>query len=954
MALKEYKNKRSFRDTPEPTGGKPATKALQFVVQKHDASHLHYDFRLEMEGVLKSWAIPKGPSLNPADKRLAMMVEDHPFDYKDFEGIIPPGNYGAGTVIVWDEGTYEPLEQTKSPNSTKSTNDTVKSTTTTKAAQEKKLLKELRDGSLKFRLNGKKLKGEFALVRTRGRGENSWLLIKHRDKYASETPITEKDKSVVSHKTLEQVEHNPRSKQWQSNRKADPSKTKTSKASTSSTKTAKTAKTKSSSTKTAVKTILKTITPTTRKSTSKSTAKVARKTTPAKTPDRAAEKTLDRAADKALKKASANLTLPPNAGRKTPMPKDISPMLATLVDHPFDEAGWSYEIKWDGYRALAYLKKGKVELRSRNNKSFEKYYPLYDVFSKWTISAVLDGEIVVMNDKGQSNFNALQNWRSEADGELIYYVFDLLWLDGRDLTGLPLSDRRRLLESIIPAEGVIRYSESFDTSGTKFFAAAQKTGLEGIMAKRSDSYYTPGVRTREWLKIKTASRQEVVIGGFTRNEGTSKLFSSLLVGVFENGKLQYTGKIGTGFTEKMQKDMMKQFRPLIQKTSPFGVIPDINKPSRFRPDPPDAKATWLKPRLVCEVSFREMTEDGVMRHPSFEGMREDKDAKEVILETAMPTKKLVAKRGTTTLLNPSDETQTRNINGHDLSFTHLSKIFWPKEKYTKRDLLNYYYQVAPYILPYMNDRPQSLNRHPNGITGPSFYQKNVLGKVPDWISTFPYHSAEDKEDKEFLVCTDEASLLYMISLGCIEVNPWSSRVDTPDNPDWCIIDLDPAKNTTFDQVIEAALVTKQILESAGITSYCKTSGSTGIHIYFPLGAKYTYEHSKEFARVIVTRVHEEIPSYTSLERTISARKGKMYLDFLQNRPQATIAAPYAVRPKPGATVSTPLHWEEVKKGLKMLDFTIKTIPARLKETGDLFKPVLGKGIDMEKALKKLG
>jgi bifunctional non-homologous end joining protein LigD len=354
-------------------------------------------------------------------------------------------------------------------------------------------------------------------------------------------------------------------------------------------------------------------------------------------------------------------------------------------------------------------------------------------------------------------------------------------------------------------------------------------------------------------------------------------------------------------------------------------------------------------------------------------MREDKNAKEVILETAMPTKKLVtkhgapekrgapakvaatpAKRGTATLLNPSDEAQTRNINGHDLHFTHLSKIFWPKEKYTKRDLLNYYYQIAPYILPYMNDRPQSLNRHPNGISGPSFYQKNVLGKVPDWIRTFPYHSAEDKEDKEFLVCTDEASLLYMISLGCIEVNPWSSRVDTPDNPDWCIIDLDPAKNTPFDKVIEAAQVTKQILESAGLTSWCKTSGSTGLHIYFPLGAKYTYEHSKEFARVIVTRVHEEIPSYTSLERTVSARKGKMYLDFLQNRPQATIAAPYAVRPKPGATVSAPLHWEEVKKGLKMLDFTIKTMPARLKETGDLFKPVLGKGIDIEKALKKLG
>lgn len=915
MALKEYKNKRSFSKTPEPQGGKPTATTLQFVVQKHDASRLHYDFRLEMDGVLKSWAVPKGPSLNPADKRLAMMVEDHPFDYKNFEGIIPEGNYGAGTVMVWDEGTYEPLipaatskstKTTTGPSSTKASSQSSKPTS--KKSQEKILLEELEKGSLKFRLNGKKLKGEFALVKTHGRGENSWLLIKHRDKYASETPITDKDRSVVSHKTLEQIEKNPKSKTWQSNRSAEPK-------------------------------------------TTEKTPKVAR-------PQKATTaRTVAKKAVKAIKKESQSLTLPHPAGRRSAMPQDISPMLATLVDKPFDEEGWSYEIKWDGYRALTYLKKGKVEIRSRNNKSFEKYYPLYDVFKTWKVDAVLDGEIVVLNDQGQSNFSALQNWRSEADGELIYYVFDLLWLDGLDLTGLPLSERRKLLESIVPKEGPVRYSESFNTSGTEFYAAAQKTGLEGIMAKRSDSYYTPGVRTREWLKIKTASRQEVVIGGFTRNEDSPKLFSSLLVGVYENGKLQYTGKIGTGFTEKMQQDMMRQFKPLIQKASPFNTLPDVNKPSRFRPNPPDAKATWLKPKLVCEVSFREMTEDGVMRHPSFEGMREDKDAKEVVRESALPTKKVVAKETPPkgkSLLNPTDESQTREINGHELHFTNLSKIFWPKEKYTKRDLLNYYYQVTPYILPYLLNRPQSMNRHPNGITGQSFYQKNVKGKVPDWIETFPYHSAEDNEDKEFLVCTDEASLMYMISLGCIEVNPWSSRVQKPDNPDWCIIDLDPGKKTTFDQVIETAQMTKAILEQAGISSYAKTSGSTGIHIYFPLGAKYDYEHSKEFARVIAHRVHDELPDTTSIERTVSARKGRLYLDFLQNRPQATIAAPYAVRPKPGATVSTPLHWDEVKKGLKILDFTIKNVPGRLKETGDLFKPVLGKGIDMEKALKKLG
>ncbi|HUB61935.1 MAG TPA: DNA ligase D, partial [Puia sp.] len=673
------------------------------------------------------------------------------------------------------------------------------------------------------------------------------------------------------------------------------------------------------------------------------------------------------------------LSIPASAPKK-PVPKDLSPMLATLVDKPFDEAGWSYEVKWDGYRALAYLQKGKVELRSRNNKSFEKYYPIYDTLKTWPVSAVLDGEIVVLNDKGQSDFGDLQNWRSEADGSLVYYVFDLLWLEGRDLTGLPLSERRTLLQSLIPADGIIRYSESFETSGKKFFAKAQQLGLEGIMAKRTDSLYTSGIRTREWLKIKTVSRQEVVIGGFTRNTDSPKLFSALLVGVFEEGQLQYTGKVGTGFTEQMQRDMMKQFKPLIRRQSPFVTEPDVNQPSRFRPNPPEATATWLKPVLVGEVAFREMTTDGLMRQPSFQGMREDKDAKEVVREKALPARKVVAEedpaaparsrsarkpaladkvltpvkakdRGT--LLNPTDETQTRKINGHDLSFTHLGKIFWPKEKYTKRDLLNYYYRIAPYMLPWLKDRPQSLNRFPNGIAGPSFYQKNVLGKVPDWIATFPYHSADDNEDKEFLVCTDEASLLYMVSLGCIELNPWSSRTAKPDNPDWCIIDLDPDKKTPFDQVIEAAQVTRKVLEAAGITSYCKTSGSTGLHVYFPLGAKYTYEHSREFARVVVTHVHNEIPGYTTIERMTSARKGRMYLDFLQNRPQATIAAPYSVRPKPGATVSAPLHWEEVKKGMTTRDFTIKNMPARVNEMGDLFKPVLGKGIDMEKALKKL-
>lgn len=888
MSLARYKQKRSFQQTPEPKGGKATSEGLRFVIQKHDASHLHYDFRLEMDGVLKSWAVPKGPSTDPSVKRLAMMVEDHPYDYRNFEGIIPAGNYGAGTVIVWDEGTYEPIEPTKG-----------------KAAQQRLLLKQLKSGSLKFILHGKKLKGEYALVLTRGRGENSWLLIKHRDKYAAEKDITLKDKSVLSGKTLQKIA--------------------------------------ATSTHIYGKEAIEPDTPV--------KEKVPVKKTPVK----------KRATGKAAQQ-----------GVKRPFPKSISPMLATLVEKPFDEAGWLYEIKWDGYRAVALMHKGKTELISRNNKSFnDKFYPVYQALQQWGIDAVVDGEIVVVNSEGVSNFGRLQNWRSEADGDLYYYVFDLLWLNGRDVTGLPLQQRRWLLKTVLPAqEGLIRMSENFDAPATEFLAAAGKLGLEGIIAKKAESIYVPGERSGDWLKIKTGKRHEVVIGGYTRNEGSSKLFSSLLVGVYENGKLQYTGKIGTGFTVAMQKEMMQLFKPLEISKPPFTKTPDVNKPSRFRPDPPKAHVTWLKPRLVCEVSYTEVTGDGVMRHPSFEGLREDKKVKDVKREIAVPVKavkdkstsklhkqKLLTKSSTKaprkTLLNPSEDTQVRRISGHELSFTNLDKLYWPKEKIAKRELINYYYQVAPYMLPYLKNRPQSLNRFPNGVNGHAFYQKDVTGKVPDWVELFPYHIKDDKEDKNFMVVTDEAALLYMANLGCIEMHPWSSTVKKPDNPDWCIIDLDPGKKTTFNQVIEAAQVTHQLLEVAGIDSYCKTSGSTGMHIYIPLGAKYTYEQSKEFARVIVTLVQAQIPSFTSIERQVSSRKGKLYLDFLQNRPQATLAAPYSVRPKPHASVSMPLHWKEVAKGLQVTDFTIANAIDRLALEGDLFKPVLGKGINMKKALEQL-
>jgi len=899
MSLEKYAEKRDFTKTAEPRSGKSRDKdKLTFVIQKHDATSLHYDFRLEMEGVLKSWAVPKGPSTDPKTKRLAMMVEDHPYDYRTFEGIIPKGEYGGGTVIVWDEGTYEPIEEIKG-----------------KKAQEKYLLKQLKSGSLKIKLHGEKLEGEFALVKTHGMGENAWLLIKHNDDFASKKDITKEDKSVLSGKTIEAMEKTS-DKIWHSGHE----------------ETVKKPKEKTSGKKKAPEPI---------------------------EPDESTVETADIDTAAILKEAP-----------KGKMPSGIKPMLATLVDEPFDDPDWVYEVKWDGYRALGFINKGEVELMSRNRKTFnDKFYPIYNLLQEWKIDALVDGEILVLDDKGISNFGNLQNWRSEADGELVYYVFDLLWYNGKNLMNLPLLQRQAILKEVLPADDDrVRLSKVFDASGIDFFAAAQQIGLEGIIAKKADSSYSPDLRSKEWLKIKVHKRQEVIIAGFTKNADTAKYFSSLLLGVYENKVLQYVGKVGTGFSDKVQKEMMAQFKPLIIDKSPFDEIPDVNKPSRFRPNPPKAKATWLKPELVCEVAFSEVTSDGVFRHPSFQGMREDKKARDVVREVAIPTHNAVEaieekqedkhalaikppkQKGRKTLLNPTDETQVRKINGHELKFTHLSKIYWPEDKVTKRDMFNYYYQAAEYILPYLKDRPMSLNRFPGGIHGPSFYQKDVKDKAPDWAKTFP-HITSEGEHKEYLVGTDEASLMWMASLGCIEMNPWFSRVQSPDNPDYCVIDLDPDKNT-FDQVIEAAQELRKVLDAIDVPSYCKTSGSTGMHIYIPLGAKYDYDQSQMFARIVVDIVHKQLPEYTTLERMVANRKGKMYLDFLQNRPGATIAGPYSLRPKVGATVSAPLHWDEVKPGLTMKHFTIFNAIERFKTEGDLFKGVLGKGIDLEKIIKK--
>jgi len=891
MSLSLYKKKRSFDNTPEPSGNgkRKKGKQLLFVVQKHHASHLHYDFRLEMEGLLKSWAIPKGPSLNPSDKRLAMEVEDHPFDYKDFEGIIPKGNYGAGTVIVWDNGTYEPSEPANGKD------------------PEKQLLHDLHKGRLSIRLHGKKLKGDFALVKTKGREENAWLLIKRNDRYAKETDITKKDKSVVSDKTIEQVKENRKAKQWISNRDSNGQ---------------------------------------------------LKKTTVEK------ENTSPSTAD--YKKIAKTLLKDVKEKKKAAIPRNIRPMLATLVDEPFQAEGWSYEIKWDGYRALAWVDGNRSDLRSRNNNSYaEQFAPITEALEQWPIRAVIDGEVVVVDEKGITSFQKLQNWRSEPKGELIFYVFDILWLEGYDVTAASLTERRKLLKPLVPQDGIIRFSDSFETDAVEFLEAAAKLGIEGIIAKKNDSEYTINNRSKNWLKIKTGKRHEAVIGGYTINKDSSKLFSSLLLGVFENKKLKFIGQAGTGYTEAGQQEIFKKLEPLEIKSCPFEHPAGLNRPALLRRHTPKAVIKWVKPELIAEVQYQELTSEGLMRHPSFQGLRVDKKAKEVRMEEPIPisssltTKKRSEKKpaGKTKsgsrkiFVDPAEKTQTKKINGQDLTFSNLDKLYWPKERISKGDMLNYYHQVAPYILPYMKDRPQSLNRFPNGIDGPSFYQKNVADKIPSWLTTHNYKNTTKEGTKRFLVCTDEASLMYMANLGCIEMNPWHSRIQSPDNPDWCVIDLDP-DNNPFSQVIEAAHVIKKILNALDVPAYAKTSGSTGMHIYIPLRAKYEYEQSKMLAELVVSIAHRELSDFTSLERNPSKRKGKIYLDFLQNRSIQTIAAPYSLRPRPGATVSAPLHWEEIKEGLSIQDFTIHNMIDRVKDQGDIFKGVLGKGIDLHKVIKK--
>ncbi|WP_026728856.1 DNA ligase D [Flavobacterium denitrificans] len=843
MSLSKYNEKRDFKQTREPKGkiGKSASELI-FVVQKHAASHLHYDFRLEMNGVLKSWAVPKGPSLDPEIKRLAMMVEDHPYSYKDFEGTIPEGNYGAGNVIVWDNGTYTYDEKTVS--------------------DEKQLIADLKKGRLSFILKGKKLKGEFSLVKLHGKQENAWLLIKKQDKYATNAEVLEKNKSVISKRTLEELE-----------------------------------------------------------------AK----------------------SEKILPKPEKNGT-EKEPVKKKPKTKKIKaefikPMLANTIKKPFDNDEWIFENKYDGYRTVAVINPNKIELFSRNEVSFNtNFKPIADELKKIDHTVILDGEIVVENNSGQADFQMLQNYLKTGIGNLKYYVFDLLLLDGNLITELSLLDRKELLKILFNKYSFsnIFYSEHTIGDGIKQFEKAEKNKSEGIIAKKADSSYSIGNRSNNWLKIKLSNEEEAIIIGITEPKNSRKYFGAILLGQYKGKILKYIGKCGTGFTESVLKELYTKLEPFFIDKSP------VNDKIHLRD-----KIQWVKPKLICQVKYSEWTEDKHLRHPVYLGLRIDKKAGEVILqENNTITKK-------TNKMEDRNEYKTENdydlkVGKRTLHLTNQNKIYYPADGITKGDIIQYYNEVAPLILPYLKNRPESLNRFPNGINAPSFYQKDIdLDKTPSWLKTKKIFSESTNENIDYLICNDKETLLYMANLGCIEMNPWNSTIKRIHNPDWLVMDLDPAHENDFGNVITTALTVKQVMDELETECLCKTSGATGLHIYIPLGGQYDYDSIKILGELIASEVQSRIPEITTIERSIKKRNRKLYIDYLQNRRGQTLAAPYSVRPKQGATVSTPLEWNEVNKKLHPSQFTIKNVLQRFEKKGDLWKPVLAKGANIKKIIKKL-
>jgi bifunctional non-homologous end joining protein LigD len=854
MSLKEYSRKRSFDKTPEPApqpAPAPDAAGNFFCVQRHDATRLHYDFRLEVDGTLKSWAVPKGPSLEPLAKSLAVHVEDHPLDYGNFEGNIPKGQYGGGSVMLWDRGSYELLGDAPAQA-------------------------QIDRGDFKFLLHGQKLNGEFALIKMRNRGKgNEWLLIKKKDSAAKPGwNVEDFARSVLTGRTQQEIAEN----------------------------------------------------------------------LPAKAADSASE-------DRQLSKVKGAI--------ESPMPRSVQPMLAALSDHPPSGSDWLYEIKWDGVRGICFVEDGQLRIYSRNQKRCDQQYPELTVLPRFlkATSAILDGEMAVLDADGRARFNLIQPRIGVGDPNSVahlarstpvtLFLFDLLYLDGYDLRGVPLEERKRLLAEIVTPTDRIRISDYFAAKGAEMLESARALGIEGILAKRRDSKYEPR-RSRDWVKIKIVTSGDFVIGGFTHGE--RDYFSSLVLGLYENGKLVHVGQVGTGFNDKTLKDIFARIEPLITKKSPFdGGVKALRD------------VTWVKPELVAEIKYLEVTPDGLLRAPVFMNLRLDKDPKECVREgadvvepsTELATPPLIQREPIAPPTSGAELAVT--VDGHRLKFTNLGKIFYPGEGIAKRDVINYYNSIANLIVPHLRDRPLSLKRYPNGIDHDFFFQKDAEDKVPDWVRLEPVFSEHNNDNIHYVICNDRATLLYLANLACVDQNPWMSRIGTLENPDFALIDLDPTEGCPYEKIVEAAQLVKKTLDAVGLVGYAKTTGGDGMHVYIPLEPAYTYEQVRTFAELLSILVIREKPDLFTTPRTVSQRKkGKVYFDYLQISTGKTIAAPYVLRAYPGAPVSTPLDWSEVKKGLEPSHFTIHNVIDRFERVGDLFEGVLTNLQKLEPALERVG
>lgn len=901
-SLREYHRKRHFEKTPEPQGAEYRAAEKIFVVQKHAATRLHYDFRLELDGVLKSWAVPKGPSMNPADKRLAVQVEDHPFEYRTFEGSIPKGEYGGGDVIVWDNGTYEPEG-------------------TMPARQ------QLERGELKFKLFGQKLRGSFVLVRTRSSDSRpQWLLIKHRDAFADHHWDAEAHPaSVVTGRTLQDIA-----------------------AGVSATK---------------------------------------QKTTKSK--------------------KNAELTI--SGAMKAAMPSRVRVTLAKLAERPFSDPNWLFEVKWDGVRALAYVNQGKTKLESRSARDVSSEYPEFHDLAAHigAKQAILDGEIVTLDAAGRSDFHALQNRlgvhnpspRLQQSAPVNYYFFDLLYCNGYDLRKCALLERKKTLEQLLRPTDRIRYSSHEIGRGEALYDAARENRLEGILAKRIDSIY-PGTRTENWLKLKVVSEIDAIVAGYTTPRGSRHYFGALVLGLYDKGKLRHIGNVGTGFNEEALQTSFERLQSLRTDRMPFAQKPAIRE-----------DVQWLRPKLVARVKYANWTPDSHLRAPVFLTFRSVGNAKDVTFASERPepvthkpekqsrngrgdTKSKAAgeataklrvsnaaksdpsskraparsrsKRASSRNAPPPEDTQLRElrtgkseslqiiVDGRALNLSHLNKTFFPVVNLRKRDLLAYYYRLAPLMIPFLKDRPMVLRRYPDGVGGKAFFQKEAPDYLPDWIPTATVYSHERGSDMQYILANDHATVLYLTNLGCIDHNPWSSRADTQDSPDYVFFDLDPTPETPFATVLRVAQHIRKLLDEIRLKSYMKTSGATGFHIFVPLEEGYSYEQVRMFAEVVGKGVSGELPGLVTFERTVSKRpKGRVLIDALQNARGKPLATVYSVRAEDHAGVSTPVLPEELEQGVKPDIWNLTNIESRLMQVGDLWHDFWGNRQSLARALDRL-